>query len=431
MTSTMQSVIKKVIIEDLFGYATYEIDTETLSTSDQNVTLIYGENGSGKTTLLKLIFGALAKASFGIRTDLIQTEFKRVKIETSLGVNIELYREKTTDGPYTQIMDFGGRSESYLVELSERGTFKIGGAGKIEQFQHALSSIGLDLVYVSDRRRIKSTNSILNLKDDSVDTKNQWVFQQSKNHKRASDSSEIEIVKLSKAIEEAFRKEVLKEGRSGQETADGIYLELAKDISQEKDSSNSELNVANFLDTLDILENKSQSLLKFKAISKIPVSEIRELVSNTSEVRRLDVVRVLTPYINAAVARTNALTPSAIDFGLLVETFNSYLSRKEIIFDLDRGLRIIGQDGRRVPLRVLSSGEQHLFVLLSSVFLLRNSRTLFLIDEPELSLNVYWQRKLPRTLSGLVRNSGVQFIMATHSLEILTEFSDRICQIEF
>ena len=82
--------------------------------------------------------------------------------------------------------------------------------------------------------------------------------------------------------------------------------------------------------------------------------------------------------------------------------------------------------GRLLDLQWLSAGEQQLFFLFCSAALSQADRCVFLIDEPELSLNVGWQRSLLRALLNIAGTSPTQFIVATHSLEILTEYRHRI-----
>ena len=65
------------------------------------------------------------------------------------------------------------------------------------------------------------------------------------------------------------------------------------------------------------------------------------------------------------------------------------------------------------PLQKLSSGERHLLTFLATILLTGEEKDFILIDEPEISLNVDWQRKILSTIAKLAPNS--QIIIATHS----------------
>ena len=61
---------------------------------------------------------------------------------------------------------------------------------------------------------------------------------------------------------------------------------------------------------------------------------------------------------------------------------------------------------------------------------LRNfEATIFIIDEPEISLNVKWQRQLIHALLELTKGSQVQFILATHSMELLSQYMGHVIKL--
>lgn len=73
-----------------------------------------------------------------------------------------------------------------------------------------------------------------------------------------------------------------------------------------------------------------------------------------------------------------------------------------------------------VPFDHLSSGEQQILLLLVRVIAEAQEGTLFVVDEPETSLHVAWQRALPGVLSVVRDAFRVQFAIATHSPVLLS-----------
>ena len=63
-----------------------------------------------------------------------------------------------------------------------------------------------------------------------------------------------------------------------------------------------------------------------------------------------------------------------------------------------------------------------------SLLLQKNQQTLFIADEPELSLHIEWQRKVISSIIALNPNS--QIIIATHSPEIVGRFKTSIINME-
>jgi predicted ATP-dependent endonuclease of OLD family len=71
-----------------------------------------------------------------------------------------------------------------------------------------------------------------------------------------------------------------------------------------------------------------------------------------------------------------------------------------------------------------------LFLLLCNTLLARKHASLFLIDEPELSLNIKWQRKLVQAILDNTEGTSVQFLMATHSMELISQHNDNVVTLK-
>jgi predicted ATPase len=97
-----------------------------------------------------------------------------------------------------------------------------------------------------------------------------------------------------------------------------------------------------------------------------------------------------------------------------------FISGKSISFD---GPQIVVEtdDHEVIGLERLSSGEKHLIRILIAAIDAGDST--LLIDEPELSLHIDWQRELISNIRTL--NPNCQLIFATHSPEIMTDIPDR------
>jgi|GEM_PF-6133562 len=59
-----------------------------------------------------------------------------------------------------------------------------------------------------------------------------------------------------------------------------------------------------------------------------------------------------------------------------------------------------------------------------------DSPNIFIVDEPELSLNIKWQRKLLDSLVNCIGNKPVQYIFATYSMEILSRHMDKVVKLK-
>ena len=77
-----------------------------------------------------------------------------------------------------------------------------------------------------------------------------------------------------------------------------------------------------------------------------------------------------------------------------------------------------GESNRLNPSE-LSSGEQHQIVLFYELIFKTTNNSFLLIDEPEISLHVDWQRQFLSDISKVAQLGNHTFVVATHSPQII------------
>ena len=97
---------------------------------------------------------------------------------------------------------------------------------------------------------------------------------------------------------------------------------------------------------------------------------------------------------------------------------------KTIKIDRENGFKIISKLGQGVPLDKLSSGEQHQLILIFDLLFEVNNNSLILIDEPELSLHVAWQKSFIDSLSKIISLNAFDVLLATHSPALVAKHFD-------
>lgn len=112
-----------------------------------------------------------------------------------------------------------------------------------------------------------------------------------------------------------------------------------------------------------------------------------------------------------------------------IKMLNDFHETKEFtLHDSKIGGISIFKEEVEIPLSQLSSGEKQLIILLTEALLQKGAQTLFIADEPELSLHIEWQRRVIPSIRTLNPNS--QIIVATHSPEIVGKFKQRTINME-
>jgi predicted ATP-binding protein involved in virulence len=99
---------------------------------------------------------------------------------------------------------------------------------------------------------------------------------------------------------------------------------------------------------------------------------------------------------------------------------NQKLSFKKMILSSASGITVVSEEGKTLSLSELSSGEQEILVLFYKL-IFEADVNLLLIDEPEISLHIAWQKEIMGNLKSVVNlNKKIQVIIATHSPQIIS-----------
>ncbi len=110
-----------------------------------------------------------------------------------------------------------------------------------------------------------------------------------------------------------------------------------------------------------------------------------------------------------------------------VRIVSDFMDDKEVMID-PKGDLVIRKDGAVIALADLSSGEKQLLILLIETLLQKNEPSIFLADEPELSLHIEWQAKIIAAIREI--NPYCQIIVATHSPEIAGGWKGNVIDME-
>lgn len=150
-----------------------------------------------------------------------------------------------------------------------------------------------------------------------------------------------------------------------------------------------------------------------------------------SALERFERLNMLANEFNTFDVRAN---DAYKDVGSYLTAINGFLSEsaKEAFFsEFDNTLRfrIAGEhDPQGRNINELSSGERQIVTVLAYLAYLAGTNSIFLIDEPELSLHISWQTGLLAALKS-VQPQGCQLIMATHSPEIVGDQREKVVRL--
>ncbi len=138
---------------------------------------------------------------------------------------------------------------------------------------------------------------------------------------------------------------------------------------------------------------------------------------------------VLAVYAQDATKKLNAFENLYARANAFVRIANSRLLYKKVSVS-PKGFKVSNSDGTDLELEMLSSGEQHEIVLLFDLLFGTEEDSLIMVDEPELSLHVAWQRKMLKDLQELAELSDFRALLATHSPQIIGDRWDLTIELQ-
>lgn len=438
LTNPTPAAINRIRIAELFGRYSYMIERN----ENANILILYGDNGTGKTTTLRLLYHLLSVSNRrGHRTALGEVAFRSVEVTLDNDITVFAERESAATSDYV----YGTkRKESILaqvnVQFDEDGDI-IDSPRTDDELAAVLDSIrdatGVDIYYIGDDRSLQSDRLQLHTVDDPSSHAIQH-FQPSLFRRRPSSRSrrptarsratDLSVV-LAEATEWA-RRQAIGATSTGTANANSIYSDVIRRIaSPQMLGDEKQTSPQGLIEKIAAIETRNRQYEPFGLESSLTGSQLRDALSTASDDTQLLIVSILQPYLESIEARLEAVGALQATISTFVHWANQLLMDKYITLRLPHGIEILTSDGDTLSPEQLSSGEQHLLLLLTSTLYAQERPSLFIIDEPELSLNMKWQRQLVNALTECTHAGSTAFVIATHSFEILAGHTEQVVEL--
>ena len=174
--------------------------------------------------------------------------------------------------------------------------------------------------------------------------------------------------------------------------------------------------------SVDVFDKLKELQKKQDKLQKYGLAEIQ----NAVYLNRLDQEKLrefgieLSIYIEDANAKYQVFESIIDKLELYEQIVNEKLTFKKMILSRTDGIVVKTDEGVPLSLSDLSSGEQEILVLFYKL-IFESDVNLLLIDEPEISLHIAWQKELMEDLKSVVNlKRNIQVIIATHSPQIIS-----------
>ena len=381
--------IRQIRIEGLFGLYNHCINLNL----KERVTILHGPNGVGKTITLRMV-EALLKGDYDVffnyPFDKFIALFDNV---TELSLSIHNPKESPKKLPITLFSTENPNiNQSGLVSITvSRKTKYIVEPSWLKKFR-------LESGFSKASAHLISTQRLTGSKSSFIST----IKDYSSNLKSSIEKTLAQYSQHAQTLDQSFP----------------LRLMSIPDTL----SDNSELK-----ERMVKLETLRQELQEIGLLDESP--------SLMFDTKKLDVLiaqeeKVMTLYVQDTEQKLGQLEDLARRCKLLLDNINSKFKNKQLHIDRQNGFIVTNDTGQILDLDSLSSGEQHEIVLLYDLLFRIKPNTLVLIDEPELSLHVVWQKRFLPDLLKIAEVAQIDVLIATHSPYIVGDYTDLMVALE-
>ncbi len=427
------SIISNFKITNLHGYKSFDIDIT------DNTLVLVGENGSGKTTVLRLLFyilsgqwSSLAQFKFDslsivingetyfIPYDLILRNRKHIdkrilmKFPPSARDRFLHVLEHNDSRMITQELEMMCHRYDVPIhhvmrelEMLERPGLEENNKLKtvLNKINDALNS---QLLYLPTYRRIEQELGLIIKGYDEPGP----AYNKRRPLKRDRNSPYVELIEFGmKDVDDAIEseKEALKD--FARENLNQLTLGYLGDVVDKKYSEVNALEIKNETEETikSVLDRIHESIL-----SKDHKEHLFKRINSVRTEGELDEhARVLCHYFLKLLKFHEELMDKERRITSFCNVCNEYMGDKNFKYDGSEFKFTIYDGEHEIEMRDLSSGEKQIVSLFNHLYLSGNKNFFVLIDEPELSLSVPWQKRFLSDINNGEFCSGL--IAVTHS----------------
>lgn len=429
--------IKRFEIKKLHGRKNFDLRIK------DNTLILVGENGTGKSTVLQLFFYLMS----GQWASLLKYDFESLRLtidddtHTINRSDLKIYRqgskafkgfpdsllnELITDGDYLSAADLERISDEYSIPVRylmrelDRNLImhekRIGGqAGKIKKMHEVIKrSINSQILFLPTYRRIEQElESIFKGIDDREFRKRELFIR-----RPAAFDTYVELVEFGmKDVDNAIDNKVSELEKFAREELNKLTVSYLGNIVEHEYMS---------IDLKKIKEAKDEDIenvinrIQEPILTKENKNRLRTIIGDVRNKGKSDEHdRIVCHYFTKLMAFHQELEEKETNIVNFCNVCNEYMANKTFRYNSSSYSFSItenysDEEAQDIKLHQLSSGEKQIVSLFSHLYLSGGSQSYFvLIDEPELSLSVPWQRRFLQDIRNSDFCSGL--VAVTHS----------------
>jgi len=405
-------------IEKLFGTFNYEV-----TMNSEGVTILTGPNGYGKTTILKII-DAISKNNLiffqQLKFDLIHIKVKGVRKHLKIhkvGDNIFVNKNKVVIIDEAVLRKYARKS--YLTRIDENSWIDMSERKKYTSIELYNKYININIEEDSMITTAPFEEYLYNPETKLPILKNVYFIEeqrlitvkQKNPNSRYSEDSEKSLIEVIETLPNKFKNSISLISNKYSEKANSLDSSYPKRLF----STKSGLSDDEFIEEIEILKEKQEKLRKYD-IFDVGNIEFPNFVK--------EFAKALKIYFNDYRTKYKVFDEFISMLDLFSEIINKRLQYKEVRISREFGFQVVNFKNEEIPLKHLSSGEKQEIVLIYELIFKTEQSSLVLIDEPEISLHIAWQKMFMDDLMKIVKFKNFTTFVATHSPSIINNHWD-------
>lgn len=419
--------LQEMEISGLFGHFDHRVPFPTRGESETtpSLVIIHGPNGVGKTTVLQMLDGFMG-LNFSVFR---RVPFKRGSLRFTTGQEISVERSKLFPDRPLEVSFLG---HSVLLHPDSSGAYREADQPLVDAFRTEFRRVTepITFTFIETSRFPPKT----------PDPRSQALWQA-----RGFIPPEPSTAQPEPTLAERVSRFVSDaQANSAQFFAFAEFSLFNRILQSITSASIPEYKIDKMVAALEAIRTRDQANARY-GLSPDPwdfdqlVNTLRSLADQPGRGYALAVV---STYLDVLESRSKERDLVSQRLRTFEEVMDEFLVDKSVRIDSRNGLRIAMKDNlsaeQELPIRhfdassrrrtlredQLSSGEYHLMYLMVTALVTRRRGTVIAIDEPEMSMHISWQRKLVRSLLKCASNASPQFVFATHSPDIVADYSD-------
>ena len=428
--------INSITIKNLFEIFQYNISLKT----DENVLIITGPNGFGKTMVLNIIFN-LFNRKFVFFQKLV---FETIILCLDENIKIKITKIIEDGKPKISLTFYDSENEIDTFDYTNQLETDI---ERIVQKYLPVRRVNVDKWIDLRTERTLTSDDLLNeyanqLPEDV--TKNLLRIKNTRVNE-ILDSIQVHLIKEQRLFKQAQNQNIDRNYRLEKEPT--IMIETIQTYANELKQLISDFSQKYFIRTQDLDSSYPKRLTgennilpeeeyqrrdnilksKQKKLTEFGLYESRQEFLEYNK----DDAKALSVYLKDFESKLGVFDPLLEKLELFTTILNDRrFTYKSINISRNKGFFFKTSKETDLDLNQLSSGEQHEVVLLYELIFNVRPNVLVLIDEPEISLHITWQKEFLNDLIKIIKIQNIQVLIATHSPSIINDRWDLVYNLE-